>query len=277
VYVEDSKGATDKAIEPKDIFEIAFREECFHMKYFIYVLLLLSVSTLAFGASGAPVTYQVNGLSYEGYYISPSKQAPFLLLIHDWDGLTDYEVKRAQMLADLGYAVFALDLFGAGVRPTEMQDKRQHTGELYKNREKMRALMKGALDAAGKKGANIDNAVAFGYCFGGAAVLELARSGADLKGFATFHGGLQTPEGQNYSKARGKFLIMHGSADTAITLDQFAELAKELESAGIDHEMITYGGAQHAFTVFGGDRYQEAADKKSWKRFTEFLAETLKN
>jgi len=223
------------------------------------------------------VTYQVNGQSYEGYYINPSDQAPFVLLIHDWDGLTDYEVKRANMLADLGYAVFALDLFGAGVRPTEVKDKRQHTGELYKNRDKMRALMKGALDTAKNRGANIENAVAMGYCFGGAAVLELARSGVDLKGFATFHGGLKTPQGQNYTKTRGEILIMHGSADTAITMDQFADLAKELESTGISHEMITYGGAQHAFTVFGGKRYQETADEKSWKRFTEFLADTLKN
>ena len=247
------------------------------MRYVISVFLLLTVSTVAFGATGTSVTYQVNGQSYEGYYISPSDQAPLVLLIHDWDGLTDYEVKRADMLADLGYAVFALDLFGAGVRPTEMQDKRQHTGELYKNREKMRALMNGALDTAKKKGANIENAVVAGYCFGGAAVLELARSGADLKGFATFHGGLQTPEGQNYTNTRGKILIMHGSADSAITMDQFADLAKELESTGVAHEMITYGGAQHAFTVFGGGRYQEAADKKSWQRFTEFLADTLKN
>jgi len=235
------------------------------------------VSSTAFGATGAAVTYQVNGQPYEGYYISPSDQAPFVLLIHDWDGLTDYEVKRANMLADLGYAVFALDLFGAGVRPTEVKDKRQHTGELYKDREKMRTLMKGALATAKNKGANIENAVAFGYCFGGAAVLELARSAADLKGFATFHGGLKTPEGQNYTKTRGEILIMHGSADTAITMDQFAGLAKELESAGVAHEMITYSGAPHAFTVFGGNRYQEAADKKSWKRFTEFLEETLKN
>jgi dienelactone hydrolase len=235
------------------------------------------VSSAAFGATGAAVTYQVNGQPYEGYYISPSDQAPFVLLIHDWDGLTDYEVKRANMLADLGYAVFALDLFGAGVRPTEMKDKRQHTGELYKDREKMRALMKGALDTAKNKGANIENSVAYGYCFGGAAVLELARSAADLKGFATFHGGLKTPEGQNYTKTRGEILIMHGSADTAITMDQFAGLAKEFESAGVAHEMITYSGAPHAFTVFGGNRYQETADKKSWKRFTEFLQETLKN
>ena len=246
------------------------------MRYLIYVFILLSVSTVAFGVTGAAVTYQVDGQSYEGYYISPFDQAPFVLLIHDWDGLTDYEIKRADMLADLGYAVFALDLFGAGVRPTEMKDKRQHTGELYKNREKMRALMKGALAAANNKDANIENAVAVGYCFGGAAVLELARSGADLKGFATFHGGLKTPEGQNYAKTRGEILIMHGSADKAITLDQFADLAKELESAGVAHEMITYGGAQHAFTVFGGGRYQENADKKSWKRFIEFLADTFK-
>ena len=245
------------------------------MRYVLYVFLLLSVSTASFGVTGAAVTYQVNGQSYEGYYISPSDQAPFVLLIHDWDGLTDYEVKRADMLADLGYAVFALDLFGAGVRPVEMKDKRQHTGELYQNREKMRALMKGALDTAKNRGANVENAVAVGYCFGGAAVLELARSGANLKGFATFHGGLKTPEGQNYAKTKGKILIMHGSADSAITMDQFADLAKELEAAGIAHEMITYGGAQHAFTVFGEKRYQEAADKKSWKRFTEFLADNL--
>jgi dienelactone hydrolase len=247
------------------------------MRYFICVFLLVSVPAVASGVTGASVTYDVNGQSYEGYYISPSGQAPFVLLIHDWDGLTDYEVKRADMLADLGYAVFALDLFGADVRPIEVKDKRQHTGELYKNREKMRALMKGALDTAKKRGASIDNAVAVGYCFGGAAVLELARSGADLKGFATFHGGLKTPAGQNYTKTRGKILIMHGSADKAITMDQFADLAKEMESAGVAHEMITYGGAQHAFTVFGGNRYQETADKKSWKRLTEFLADTLKN
>ena len=246
------------------------------MRYFISVFLLLTVSTVVFGATGSSVTYQVNGQSYEGYYISPAKQAPFVLLIHDWDGLTGYEVKRANMLAELGYAVFAIDLFGAGVRPTEVKDKRQHTGELYKNREKMRALMKGALDTAKARGANVENAIAVGYCFGGAAVLELAPSGADLKGFATFHGGLKTPEGQNYAKTRGEILIMHGSADSAITMDQFAALAKELEAAGVAHEMITYGGAQHAFTVFDGGRYQETADKKSWKRFKDFLADTLK-
>ena len=139
----------------------------------------------AYGATGSAVSYQVNGQAYEGYFTSPSKQAPLVLLIHDWDGLTSYEVKRADMLHELGYAVFALDLFGAGVRPTKVKDKRQHTGELYKGREKMRALMKGAMEAARQRGANLDNAVAVGYCFGGAAVLELARSGENPKRYRT--------------------------------------------------------------------------------------------
>jgi len=244
------------------------------MKYVFTLFIILIVSATA-NATGTLVSYEVNGKPYEGYFISPSPNASLVLLIHDWDGLTDYELKRANMLADRGYAVFAADLFGAGVRPTEVKDKRQHTGELYKDRDKMRALLQAALDTAKSKGANVHKAVAMGYCFGGAAVLEFARSGADLKGFVTFHGGLKTPAGQDYSKTKGKLLILHGTSDKNITMDQFAKLAIELEEKGISHEMITYGGAPHAFTVFGSNRYREEADKKSWKRFTAFLTETL--
>ena len=242
----------------------------------IVSLLIVLVMAVPASAAGDKVTYEVDGASYEGYYVSPASDAPLVLLIHDWDGLTDYEVKRADMLADEGYAVFAADLFGVGVRPDKIEDRRQHTGELYKDRAKMRALIQGALDTAKAQGADTGNAVVMGYCFGGAAVLEFARSGAGMKGFATFHGGLETPEGQDYSRAKGRFLIMHGTADQAITMDQFAALANELEQAGLPHVMITYGGAPHAFTVFGEDRYREEADKMSWERFLEFLEETLK-
>jgi len=241
-----------------------------------YLFALLLVTLFATGTfAGDKINYSVDGQPYEGYFINVKPGAPLVLIIHDWDGLTDYEVKRAQMLADLGYSVFAADLFGAGVRPTKIEDKRQHTGELYKDRQKLRKLLYGALDTAKAQGLNTENAVAVGYCFGGATVLELARSGADLKGFVTFHGGLATPDGQDYSAAKGKFLILHGTADSAITMDQFADLAKELEENHIQHEMISYSGAPHAFTVFGSERYREDADKKSWKRFTEYLSETL--
>lgn len=245
------------------------------MKILYTFFLMIALATTA-TAGGAPLSYTVDGQPYEGYFVSPSPNAPLVLLIHDWDGLTDYEVKRADMLAAEGYAVFAADLFGTGVRPTKVEDRRQHTGELYKDRAKMRALIQGALDAAQAQGANVGNAVVMGYCFGGAAVLEFARSGADMKGFVTFHGGLQTPAGQDYAKAKGQLLILHGTADANITMDHFAALANELEQNGVAHEMITYGGAPHAFTVFGSDRYREDADQKSWRRFKEFLAETLR-
>lgn len=246
------------------------------MRMFIAALVLAVSPFAASAAGGSHITYTVNGQAYEGYYVSAGNEAPLVLVIHDWDGLTDYEVKRADMLAKMGYSAFAVDLFGAGVRPTKVDDKRQHTGELYKDRAKMRALMFAGLEVAARQGANSAKAVAMGYCFGGAAVLELARAGADLKGFATFHGGLKTPEGQDYSRARGQILVMHGTADSAITMDQFAALAAELEAAGVRHEMITYSGAPHAFTVFGSDRYREDADRKSWTRFSEFLEETLR-
>ena len=244
------------------------------MKNVISLLFLMIVCSSAI-ADGKNISYEINGEAYEGYYTSPVANAPLVLLIHDWNGLTDYEVQRAKMLSNLGYAVFAADLFGTGVRPTEVKDKRQHTGALYKDREKMQTLLSGALETAQLNGANISNAIAIGYCFGGAAVLELARSGADLKGFVTFHGGLSTPAGQDYSKTKGNLLIFHGTADQAITMDDFARLGRELEEAGVSHEMISYGGAPHAFTVFGSDRYREDADKQSWLRFTQFLDQTL--
>ena len=248
------------------------------MRSWISALITLSAmqpSALA-AMNGKAVAYEFEGQAYQGYYVSPAESAPLVVLIHDWDGLTDYEIKRAEALAKMGYAVFAADLFGAGVRPAKVEERRELTGALYKDRKKMRSLLFGALKAAKGWGADTSKAVAMGYCFGGAAVLEFARAGAPLKGFVTFHGGLSIPEGQDYSKTQGQVLIFHGSADTSVTMDQFAATTKALEAAGVTHEMITYSGAPHAFTVFGSDRYRADADAKSWARFTEFLKETLK-
>ena len=245
------------------------------MRYLLALILILCTATTA-AAVGKKIAYTVNGASYEGYLASPGPDAPLVLLVHDWDGLTDYEIKRAEMLSQLGYAAFAADLFGAGIRPTAMDDRKKLTGDLYQNREKMRTLLNAALKAARENGVKNPKAVAAGYCFGGAAVLEMARSGADLLGFVSFHGGLTTPEGQDYSKTRGQVLILHGTADESVTMNDFALLAQDLEKAHVPHEMISYSGAPHAFTVFGSDRYREDADRKSWQRFSEFLAATLK-
>lgn len=244
------------------------------MKTILACIVTIFLAAPAF-AGGKAVTYSVDGQDYEGFYVSGGQNAPLLLLVHDWDGLTDYEIKRANMLAELGYSVFAADLFGKGVRPTEVKDKKQHTGELYKDREKMRRILMASFDEGVKQGGDGSRSAVFGYCFGGAAVLEMARSGAPAQGFATFHGGLATPEGQDYSQTKGKIMAFHGTADTAITMEDFAALAAELEKTGVDHEMVTYSGAPHAFTVFDSERYREEADKQSWNRFTEYLQSAL--
>lgn len=224
---------------------------------------------------GENVVYRVGEEAYEGYFVRGPQYSPLIFLIHDWDGLTEYEIKRAHMLGRLGYSVFAADLFGQGVRPTEVTDKRQHTGELYRDRQKMRNLLNAARRTAQRQGADVENAVAMGYCFGGAAVLEWARADAGMKGYVTFHGGLETPAGQSYTQTKGDILVFHGTADSMITMQHFADLADELEAAGVDHEMITYGGADHAFTVFEGERYDEEADQRSWSRFNDFLERVL--
>ncbi len=222
------------------------------------------------------ITYKVDGKEYEGYYKSPSKDAPLVYLVHDWDGLTDYEKKRVDMLNNLGYAAFAVDLYGKGNRPTEVKDKKANAVALYKDREKMRKLLYAGLDEAKKQGLNTDNAVGTGYCFGGSSILEFARSGANLKAFVPFHGNLFTPKGQDYKNTKGKVVVFHGTADKVVPFKEFADLAVELESTGVKHEMITYSGAPHAFTIFGSDKYRKDADMKSWNRFTEVLEETLK-
>lgn len=241
------------------------------MRFSLFVITIL-LTSFAYAKS---IDYSSGGKVYEGYYLSAGKKAPTILLLHDWDGLTDYEIKRSKMLKKLGYSVFAADLFGKGIRPVEVTDKKQHTGELYQDREKMRRLIIDAIENAKKQGLNTTNLAVMGYCFGGAAVLELARSGYNAKGFFSFHGGLQTPEGQSYKSTKGTVVVYHGTSDSMISMDEFAELAKELETQKVSHEMLTFGGAPHAFTVFGIDNYRKHADKKSWQHFTATLKELL--
>lgn len=245
----------------------------------------LLASFIAFGMSavisttalaGEKVTYSAEDMVLEGYK-APAMGASkgLVLVIHDWDGLTDYEYKRADMLSKMGYDAFALDLYGKGNRPTETGAKKAEMGKLYKDREKMRSLILAGLAEARKL--NGGKAVVMGYCFGGAATLELARSGkaTDIAGYATFHGGLSTPEGQGYSGDTPPLFIAHGGADTSITMDDVADLSKRLEAAGVTYEIEVYSGAPHAFTVFDSDRYRKVADEKSWSTFTDFLKTNL--
>ncbi|MEP0909036.1 dienelactone hydrolase family protein [Leptolyngbya subtilissima ST-M1] len=227
-----------------------------------------------------PVVYSLDGQTFEGYLAfnqNFGETQPLVLLVHDRDGLGDYEKRRTQMLAEQGYAAFAVDLFGQGVRPTNPDEARAQTSTLYGDRATLRArLMAGLAQAQAQTGIDSSQVVAIGYCFGGAAVLEMARAGMDVDGFVSFHGSFETPEGQDYSQTQGRILILHGSVDSAAPMADVAQLATELDAAEVDFDMEIYGGVDHAFTIWSdANRYDGPADRRSWQTLMTFLGDVL--
>ena len=226
------------------------------------------------------VVYTVDGQPYEGYFAVNSgfgDNQPVVLVIHDWNGLDDYEKRRAQMLAEQGFVAFVPDLYGQGVRPSSPEESRAESGKLYGDRATLRQrLMAGMVEAASLDAVDGSRMAAIGYCFGGAAVLEMARAGMDLDGFVSFHGGLSTPADQDYSQVQGPVLILHGTDDPAAPMDEVTDLAIAMNAGEVDYRMELYGGVDHAFTVWGGSRYDAQADIRSWATMLAFLDKTLR-
>jgi dienelactone hydrolase len=217
-------------------------------------------------------------MAFEGFAAhDPARESRgTVLIVHDWDGMTEYEENRARMLAEAGYTAFAVDVYGAETDPQGVDEYRALSGALYADREMFRERLMGSIMAAADIPGATEDMVIIGYCFGGAAVLEAARAGADLEGFVSFHGGLPTPEGQDWSMATGAPIhFFHGSADPVSGIDDLAQVMTELVEADIPHQAEIYGGARHSFTVPGSDDYLENADEESWEGLMEFLGETL--
>lgn len=226
-----------------------------------------------------PVVYEIDGQPYEGYFAINEgfgDEQPIVMLVHDWNGIGEYEKRRVQMLAERGYAAFAADLYGQGNRPTTAEESRAESSKLSSDRSTMRKRLFASLAEAQKMtGVDPNKAVIMGYCFGGSAALEFARAGADIDGFVSFHGGLGTPEGQDYSQVQGPLLILHGGNDPIAPMTQVAALADELNAAGVEYDMEIYGGVLHSFTVWGATgeatRYDPKADTQSWDSLLAFL------
>ncbi len=222
--------------------------------------------------------YDVGGTTFEGYVAHNSnieESKGTVLIVHDWDGMTDYEERRADMLAAQGYTAFAIDVYGADADPQGMEDYQELSGSLYADRELFRERLMGSIAEAANIPGATDAMVIQGYCFGGAAVLEAARAGADLDGFVSFHGGLDTPEGQDYSATTAPVMLFHGSADPVSGMDALASVLNQLQEAGVEHGAEVFGGARHSFTVYGSGDYDLEADTASWNSLLAFLDETF--
>jgi len=214
-----------------------------------------------------------------------SGKRPGVLVIHDWWGVGPYVEKRVEQLATLGYVALAADIYGKRVRPATMGEAAEFANHYKANRSLLRSRAYAGLKALKDNASvNIKSIAAIGYCFGGTAVLELARSGADVAGFVSFHGGLETPTPDDAKNIRGKVLVLHGADDPIVPSPEVLAFQDEMRKAHVDWQMIIYGGAVHSFTNPGaghepstGAAYNEKADKRSWQAMKTFFQEVFEN
>lgn len=207
--------------------------------------------------------------------------APGVLVVHQWMGLTEYEQRRCRELAELGYVAFALDIYGKGVRPDSPQVAGRTSGAYKSNRELYRRRLNlGLAQLRKQQYVAKDRIAAIGYCFGGTGVLELARSGADVAGVVSFHGGLDSPKPADGKNIKAKVLVCHGADDPFVPAADIAAFKKELDDADVDWQMIIYANAVHSFTqpMAGNDpsrgaAYNKLADHRSWSAMQSFFQE----
>ena len=236
------------------------------------------------GTTAREVDYDVAGSTCTGYLAVPPGDGPVpgVLVVHDGGGVGDHVRVRADMLARLGYVALAGDLFGSGIRPSE-EEASEVASRLFGDLPLFRARVVGAFDRLLAE-PRVDRArtAAVGYCLGGTGVLQLARTGADLRGAVSLHGALQPgPEGET-AGIRAKLLLLTGALDPIVPDEAVRAYVADLRSAPhLDWQLVVYSGAMHAFTVPGTDspergaRFEPAAERRSWAAMTAFLDEVL--
>ncbi|MBF0473673.1 MAG: dienelactone hydrolase family protein [Nitrospirae bacterium] len=252
----------------------------------IFVIAVLTVVSLNVKAEAVVITelveYTQGGTQLEGYLAydnASDKKRPGILVIHEWTGINQNIKQKTEALAKMGYVAFAADIYGKGIRPANNEDAAKQSGIYRTDRALMRARAKAALETLIKQRfTDKTKMAAIGFCFGGTTALELARSGADLRGVVSFHGGLDTPNPKDASLIKGRILILHGADDPYVDAKQIAAFQDEMRSAKVDWEMVYYSGAVHSFTnPFAGNdnskgaAYNETASQRSWLAMQRFF------
>jgi dienelactone hydrolase len=234
------------------------------------------------GVRTAEIDYDADGTPCRGFLAAPAgaTSAPGVLVVHDWSGVGDYVQMRCEMLARLGYVAFAADVYGASVRPAPDQAP-SVAGSFYRDPSLFRSRLTAAYHRLLSED-TVDRArtAAIGYCFGGAGVLQLARTGADLAGVVTFHGSLQTGPPGEAAGIRARVLVLTGAVDPVVPDDAVLALQNEFRAVpSLDWQVVTYASAMHAFTQPSADapdhgaQFNARAEARSWIAMKNFLTE----
>ena len=221
-------------------------------------------------------------LGYFAYDDAVQGKRPGVVVVHEWMGHNEYVRSRAEQLSGLGYAAFALDMYGKGIRAKDAQEAGQMAGRFKGDRKLMRDRARAGLEVL-KKQQTVDpgRVAAMGYCFGGQVSLELARAGEPLAGVVSFHGALDTPTPQDAKNIKGKVLALHGAADPFVPPEHVHAFLKEMEDGKVDFQFDVYGpGVVHGFTnpdnkgsQMKGVGYDEKSDRRSWRAMQVFFEE----
>lgn len=243
-------------------------------------------STLSAAPTTKPVSWTVAGTTFDGVLVYDDANAaprPGLLMVPNWYGVTDAAVEKAKAIAGDDYVVLLVDMYGRGVRPTNPQDAGAAAGAVYADRPQMRERINTALATLrATEGAPLakGDIGAIGFCFGGATVLELARSGAELAGVASFHGALSTPAPAGAGDIKVPVLAMNGADDPFVSAEEIAGFEKEMRQAGADWQFVNFGGAVHCFaepdedgSVIPGCKYHEPSYRRSMAMMRGFFDE----
>lgn len=229
--------------------------------------------------------YQDGDVTLEGYYVYDDKiteKRPAVLVAHDWSGKNEFACKKADKLAELGYTAFALDMYGKGKVGKTKDEKVALMTPLMQDRSLLQRRIMAAFETVKKLDTVTSSHIgAIGFCFGGLCVLDLARSGADVKGVVSFHGLLHGPDNIANPHIIAKILALHGFDDPMVTTDQVLAFGQEMTHAKVDWELNMYGNAMHAFTnpeakdPGFGTVYNDKADARSWIAMKEFFREVF--